>query len=391
MDPMPREGVARILVVDDSPANLVAMEALLAPLGQEVILAHSGEEAVRHVLLRDFAVVLLDVQMPGMDGYATAEIMRSRERTRDLPIIFMTGVYRDVEYERKAYALGAVDYVTKPIDIQALRNRIEFLLSVYRRARRTERLLAARGVEAARVREAERSRLKDMFLGILGHDLRNPLNAILMSADLLAEASDLPERHRPTAERILRSAHRMEHLIREVLDLTRGQLGGGIPVTRTSCDLAALCRQVADECEAAHPDRKIRFESRGEELRGEWDPSRLQQAITNLVANAIQYSSRDPVLVVASDEGDHAEIEVINHGTPIPEGAQRALFEPFRRGAEGHGGLGLGLYIVSEIVRAHEGSVSVSSTEEGLTTFTVRLPRLAPLHAEPRPSPAPHP
>jgi PAS domain S-box-containing protein len=214
---------------------------------------------------------------------------------------------------------------------------------------------------------------RERFIAILGHDLRTPLSAIVSGAELLERAWD-PKHFASTVERIARSARRMEAMIRDVLDFARGRLGGGIPIQRESCDLGRIVCEEVDETRLAFAGRDIRCVAKGD-LAGEWDPSRIEQLITNLIANAVQHGA-DPISVTALDDGDAVILRVHNQGPAIAGPLRERLFEPFhgttRRDADG---LGLGLYIASEIVRAHCGAISVSSAEGDGTTFSVRLPR----------------
>lgn len=227
------------------------------------------------------------------------------------------------------------------------------------------------------------TRYRDQFLGILGHDLRNPLGAIVMSATFLSRSEDLGSKHVKSATRILGSAQRISRLVDLLLDLTRTRLGSGIPIAPTKVDLRAVCRQVLDELEAFHPDRQFRFDARTE-VHGSWDADRLAQVVSNLVGNALQHGARDaPVSLSLREEGDEVVLEVHNQGPPIPEKAQATIFEPMiRRPADlaqgDSAGLGLGLFIVREVVVAHGGRVSVTSSLESGTTFTVRLPHQPP-------------
>ena len=219
---------------------------------------------------------------------------------------------------------------------------------------------------------------REQFIGILGHDLRNPLAAILMAVEVL---DDLPEPHSAVVARVARSAHRIEAMIRDLLDFARGRLAGGIPVAPRPCDLQALCDEVVEEMQQAHPDRAIRFEAAGD-LRGEWDADRIEQVISNLVGNAIAHGT-GLVRVTGRDEGDEVVTTVHNQGPAIPAEAISTLFEPYARPAEDADGprskgLGLGLYIASEIVHAHGGTISVTSRSGEGTTFTIRWPRRAP-------------
>jgi signal transduction histidine kinase len=213
----------------------------------------------------------------------------------------------------------------------------------------------------------------------LGHDLRNPLGAIIMGARLLTKAESLDDKHARVATRILNSADRMNRMVSDLLDLTRTRLGPGIPVTPKPMDLAPACQQVISELEALHPECELRFESKGD-LRGEWDSDRLVQVLSNLVGNAVQYGCDGGVVnVAAQEQGEEVVLRVQNMGPRIPESKLRHIFDPMVRHATGDGknstGMGLGLYIAREVVTAHSGTISVTSTEKEGTTFTVRIPR----------------
>jgi len=228
----------------------------------------------------------------------------------------------------------------------------------------------------------ETAAFRERFMGIVSHDLRNPLNAILLSANTLLRSDDLGERHVRGVRRIVTSAERMRRMISDLLDFARGRLGGGIPLAPRVMDLGALCQEVVDELEISRPGREVELVMEGD-LRGGWDADRLSQLLINLGRNALDYSPEGtPVRFSVHDEGTHLRLEVHNEGPPIPPERLGLLFEPFRRFADNEGrssssGLGLGLYIVEQIVRAHGGEVGVRSTLEEGTTFTVRLPRFA--------------
>ncbi|HYO69395.1 MAG TPA: PAS domain-containing protein [Archangium sp.] len=226
---------------------------------------------------------------------------------------------------------------------------------------------------------------RERFLGIVSHDLRNPLSIITLSATMLLRQETLPERALRLAQRISLNADQMTRMIGDLLDLTRGRLGGGIPITPAPGDLGPLGRRVVSELEVAHPSRELRLEARGD-LQGEWDQDRLVQLLGNLLRNAVDYSPEGtPITLALYGEEAQVRLEVRNQGEPIPAQVLPGLFEPFRRG-EAHGsgstsGLGLGLYIVQQIAAAHGGGVEVRSTREEGTVFTVRLPRVAPRRA----------
>ncbi|MBS2032529.1 MAG: PAS domain-containing protein [Deltaproteobacteria bacterium] len=223
------------------------------------------------------------------------------------------------------------------------------------------------------------SRFQEQLLGIVSHDLRNPLSAIRVWAANAAVEAQTPRAQR-AADRIAHSAQRMDRMIGDLLDFTRARLGGGLPVTLAEADLREICAHVSDELGAAHPGR-LRLTTWGS-AEGHWDSSRLAQVVSNLVGNALVHSpAESPVEVTVRGGDDEVEVEVHNDGVPIPAELQPILFEPFRRGADASrrsANLGLGLYISRELVKAHGGELYVRSDEGHGTTFIMRLPRKKP-------------
>ena len=224
---------------------------------------------------------------------------------------------------------------------------------------------------------------KEMFLAILGHDLRTPLGAILTSARFMLETQELKEPHLTLTSRIVSSSTRMNHMVGDLLDFTRSRLGGGIPIVRADTSMGKVVHDVVDEIAAAHPLRTLRVEARGEQ-RGEWDAARITQALTNLVGNALEHGS-DGTIVSVDVGGDEEEVTIAihNRGPAIPADRLDGIFNAMKaRETTGNtaasgpsGNLGLGLYIAERIVNAHNGRIEVESSEERGTTFTVRLPR----------------
>ena len=240
--------------------------------------------------------------------------------------------------------------------------------------------------EEERLRHAEELRdvqrtaaFRERFLAILGHDLRSPLQTILLSARVMLQRGELADADARATHRIVSGAERMTRMVGELVDLARARLGGGLTLVRQNLEPVALCTTLVEELRSSHAGRTIDI-CAGAVGRVCWDPDRITQVLTNLLTNAIHYSPPDtPVRIALSSEDDVVVISVHNLGDPIPPEALASLFEPFQRAEAGAAdraeGLGLGLYIVSEIVRAHGGEVSVSSTRADGTTFTLRLPR----------------
>jgi signal transduction histidine kinase len=229
--------------------------------------------------------------------------------------------------------------------------------------------------------------LRERLLGMVGHDLRNPLSAILMCAELIRRLPALPPAAAKTASRILSSAHRMEGIISDVIDLTKVRLGSGIVIKAAPCDAHLLCARIVEELQVAHPDRELRLSAEGDG-QGSWDAARLEQVVSNLVANALQYGPRDAPVIIASRGNDLGwRLSVHNLGDPIAADVLPHIFDPFMRGEPSAGltehrrNLGLGLFIVRELVRSHGGNVEVTSRAGEGTRFVVRLPRVAPPQA----------
>jgi len=357
----------KCLLVDDLEENLLALSALLRREDVEILEARSGAAALELLLAHDVALAFLDVQMPDMDGFELAELMRGSDRTRHVPIIFVTAGVRDQYRLFKGYDTGAVDFLYKPIDPHILKSKADVFFQLYRQKQQLARQLEEL---------TETLRLNELFTAVLGHDLRNPLSAILNSANLLERVSK-EDVVKQSATRMVSSGRRMSRMIDDMLDLTRARLGGGIPLRRQETDLSQIVVRVVQEAQVSSPDG--RFETRVEgELSGYWDADRLAQVTSNLVGNAIEHGDKkDPIEVTLNGtRSDRVTLTVTNSGVVPPEILPH-LFDPFRGGQRQLGrsdGLGLGLYIVQQIVVAHRGRVDVKS-DEHRTTFLVEVPR----------------
>ncbi len=228
--------------------------------------------------------------------------------------------------------------------------------------------------------QKQRAEFEQQLVGIVSHDLRNPISAMMMSAAALLKREQIePAQLSRALARIVNSGERATRLVRDLLDFTQARLGSGIPVQRRETDLAEVARLVVDEVQQANPERELRWSARGD-ARGHWDPDRLAQIVANLAANAVAYSPGESVISIEVDgEPGQVSLTVHNLGEPIEPETLPRLFEPFRRGRDvrhgAAGNIGLGLFIVDQLVRAHGGTIDVHSTREQGTTFTVRLPR----------------
>jgi signal transduction histidine kinase len=361
----------KCLIVDDLEENLLAMSALLERDDVQVLTARSGADALELLLIHDVALAFLDVHMPEMDGFELAELLRGSERTRHIPLIFVTAGAREQHRLFKGYETGAVDFIYKPIEPLVLQNKADVFFELYRQRQQLAFELKDR---------TETLRLNELFSALLAHDLRSPLSAILASAQLLQKRSD-DRVSLDTAARIVSSGKRMARMIEDMLDLARARLAGGIIVKREEADFRTLLERVVREHQAAVPARLIESTYDGD-CTGLWDPERIAQVASNLIGNALKHGDPDAAVRVRLEgtRGDSVTLMVKNGGTIAPD-VLTHLFDPFRGGQRGPGrgeGLGLGLYIVSQIVRAHHGTVDVKTGQEDETCFRVQLPRAAP-------------
>jgi two-component system sensor histidine kinase/response regulator len=360
--------VVKCLLVDDLPDNLLAMSELLRQDDLEILQARSGREALEILLVHDVALALLDVHMPEMDGFELAELMRGSARTRQVPIIFVTAGQRDLHRLFKGYETGAVDFLHKPVEPEILRNKAAVFFQLDRQRRQLDRQLRER---------TETLRLNELFTALLAHDLRNPLNAVVTSAHLVQRVA-AEQIAKDAAARIISSGHRMGRLIEDMLDLARARIGGGISLKREAGEFDALIDALVREHQAASPDRRIEVIRSGT-FAGLWDPERIGQVASNLIGNALKHGDAHGTVLVRMDgtRNEAVVFDVVNDGV-IPPDRLSGLFDPFKDGQQRVGrneGLGLGLYIVQQIVSAHGGAIDVLIEDERRTVFRVRLPR----------------
>jgi signal transduction histidine kinase len=262
---------------------------------------------------------------------------------------------------------------------EASRHSAPELIALLQDTQRVNEAIDHALVESIAFFTQEVERTRNLLLAVVGHDLRNPLDTIMVTAHYLSKLRIEgvgPE----VIARLSRSGARIKHLLDDLLDYNRATLGNGIPIAVADIDLAEVCALEIDGLQTAHPDRVISFIAKGN-LRGVWDAARIQQILSNLLKNALDYGARDAAIEVQATELEREVLlSVRNRGAPIPPATLRNIFEPLRRGAGGHdrpetgSNLGLGLFIAQEIARAHGGTIHVSSDEHE-TTFTVNLPR----------------
>jgi len=389
-----------ILVVDDNQTNLIAIEAALLPLGRNLVLAHSGVEALGRLLEQDFALIILDVAMPGMDGFETAQLVRSREKNRATPIIFVTGMAWQDDAVLRGYELGAFDFLMKPIRPEVLRAKASVFVQLQERtielaqkaeelrreqARTHERELVAQrkrfeaeAMEQKMQQMAETDRRKDEFLAILSHELRNPLQPLQTAVEVLEHDPDAPVPPRIRAI-IQRQVHHITRLVDDLLDIARLN-AGRLELRREPVLLEAICEEAVQSCKATIDKFKhhIEIKGTGSPAMVNGDPVRLVQCVCNLLNNAAKYTPLGGKLRVEwGTEGDDGYIRVTDNGKGIPEELLPSIFDMFvqeRTEPSGAGGLGLGLGLVKRLVEMHGGTVRAMSEGVGKgSTFELRV------------------
>jgi signal transduction histidine kinase len=411
-----------ILLVDDQPSNLMALSAILEGLGQNLIAAHTGQEALRDVLNMDFAVILLDVQMPEVDGFETAELIRNRERSRHTPIIFLTAYEQNDIQAFKGYALGAVDFLCKPLVPDVLRSKVSVFVELKRMAVKLER-------QAEQIRETERrererllleerqrweldrlraesekdrkraeelaaaDRRKDEFLAMLGHELRNPLAPILNALHLMRLRAGPDDETAAMRELIDRQARLMTRLVDDLLDVSR-ITRGSIHLRKSRVNLRDIVALTVDSMRpflTAHR-HQIAVEMGQEPMWLNADATRLEQIIANLLQNAGKYmEDGGNIRLTVEPRPDHVELTVRDQGIGMSADLLPHVFDLFMQGDKSldrsQGGLGIGLTLARRLVELHGGTIEAASHGPGQgSTFTVRLPTLPTAPADAVPS-----
>jgi len=398
---MPIDVESKLLIVDDLPENLLALDALIRGRGRVVFQATSAEAALALMLEHEFALAILDVQMPGMNGFELAEMMRGTERTRHIPIIFVSAAGREMNYAFKGYESGAVDFLQKPLDAYVVASKVNVFVDLHRHRKalkhEMEALAAAHREQAELVDklqvaqgDLERSvRMRDDFMSMVSHELRTPLNTLYLETQVrkmhLGKGNLVPfapDKLPAMIERDQRQIQNMVRLIDDMLDVSRLR-SGSLSIRPKPFDLAALARRVVDSLvnQAEASGSHIELDA-PTVIDGLWDEFRIEQVLTNLLTNAMRYGRGNPVKVTVQMVDGQAQMTVRDQGIGIAAPDQARIFEQFERTDDSRkhaAGLGLGLYITREIVIAHSGTIEVESAPGEGSLFRVTLPLAAPL------------
>lgn len=386
---------SKLLIVDDLPENLRALDALIRGEGRLVYQASSGEEALALMLEHDFALAILDVQMPGMDGFELAELMRGTERTRNIPIVFVSAAGRELNYAFKGYETGAVDFLYKPLDPDAVRSKVNVFVTLDQQRRQMQRQMAA--IERSRQEqetllrelnqtqeELQRSlRMRDEFMSLVAHELRTPLNTLFLEAQMRSLqlkrgtlATIKPDQFEAMIKRDERQIKAMIRLIDDMLDVSRMR-SGQLSIRPGQVQLMDLLERVVSDLslQAAATGCKLSLQPHPP-VEGCWDEFRIEQVVVNLLTNALRYGGGQPVEVSVQYAHETVRIDVRDEGKGIAPSDLERIFEPYERGARNGEpkGLGLGLYISRQLAISHGGELRVSSKPGEGSTFSLILP-----------------
>jgi signal transduction histidine kinase len=376
-----------ILVVDDRADKLLAYEVMLAELNQNLVCARSGKEALRQLLQNDFAAILLDVNMPGMDGFETAALIRQRQRSETTPIIFVSAINDTVNHISRGYSLGAVDYILTPIVPDILRAKVAVFVDLFKKTEQIRHQAAERenlireqsAAEHARAEAERASAAKDKFLAMLSHELRTPLTPVLASVATLEHEDNLPKPMQESLQLIRRNVELEARLIDDLLDLTRISKGK-VQLSFEIVDAHTLLRNALEICQSDIAEKKLELQTEfaANQVHLRADPARLQQIFWNLIKNAVKFTPDNGKLFVRSsnDSGGQFQFEVADSGCGIDGTALPKIFHAFEQGGQTQlGGLGLGLAISKALVEAHQGSIiATSDGRDRGAKFTVIFP-----------------
>lgn len=395
---MLRKIEAKVLIVDDLPENLLALRSLIQSEDCTVFQASSADEALSLLLDHEFALAILDVKMPGMNGFELAELMRGTEKTRHIPIIFVSAVGREMDYAFKGYESGAVDFLHKPLSPFEVRSKVAMFVELYRHRKalslQLEDLEAARREQEALLTELRETQgelqravqMRDVFMSIASHELRTPLNGLLLDVQLRRMRLEQGREDAFTLERLNEMVARDERQIRslsrlidDMLDVSRIRTGK-LSIRPQPGDLGVLAGSVVESLAAQFASAGCHAEL---EVEGPapvmMDELRIEQVLVNLLTNALRYGAGKPVLIRVATAENVVRAEVRDQGLGISQADQRRVFEQFERVCDTSvaQGLGLGLFISEQIVQAHGGKIELSSRLGEGSCFTVVLPRHA--------------
>jgi signal transduction histidine kinase len=396
----------QILIVDDEPKNLVVLETVLDDPDYRLVRAHSADEALLALVAEQFALLILDIRMPGMTGFELADVIKKRKKTAQVPIIFLTAYYSEDQHVLEGYGSGAVDYLHKPVNPQILRSKVAVFAELYRKNRDVASANAALVAEVKERRNAEEqlrqlnetleqrvndrteelrqaNRMKDEFLAMLGHELRNPLAAIMNAVQVMHGSAAHPARISKSVALVDRQTRNLRRIVDDLLDVAR-VTRGKIELRREPADIGQIAAQAIDVVRSLL-DRPEEIEIAvlsSSPLRVDADRTRLEQSIVNLLLNAIKFTTGNrQIRITVERQNLEAVVSISDNGIGIAPEMLSRIFDLFTQADRSldrtQGGLGIGLFICKRLIELHGGSIAAFSGGTGRgAVFEIRLPLL---------------
>lgn len=377
---MSNENKINILLVDDRPENLISLENLLKEDDVVIYKAQSGVEALELLLKHGFALALLDVQMPEMNGFELAELMRGKEKTKNIPIIFVTAGAIDAQHTFMGYDAGAVDFLYKPLDTRIVKSKVK----VFKELEQQKMVIQDQLQQLSQA-----LKWRDDFLSIASHELKTPITSMRLQTQMTTRSLQNSQTKTLTPEKLEKyfatsnkQLDKLTRLIDDLLDTTRIR-AGKLTVDPEEVNFSQLVKDILDRFEDQLNEAKCTVSADiAESVKVYCDPFRAEQVIVNLLSNVLKYANGKPVVVKLNEEHGQAFLTIKDSGPGIAPEKAEAIFERFKRGNkhEGISGLGLGLYIAKQVMDAHHGTISLKSTPGLGSAFTINFPNTASVH-----------
>ena len=373
---MSTENTINILIVDDKPENLISLENILQEKDVNIYKAQSGIEALELLLVHGFALAILDVQMPEMNGFELAELMRGKEKTKSIPIIFVTAGAIDAQHTFMGYDAGAVDFLYKPLDIRIVKSKVKVFKELEK-----QKLIIQNQIDQL----SQALKWRDDFLSIASHELKTPITSLRLQNQLAMRNYEKMDMKAFTSEKLKKiftnsgkQLDKLTHLIDDLLDATKIR-AGTLTVEPIKVNFATLMTEVLDRySDQLGAMKSIKIDIQ-DPVMVYCDPFRAEQVVVNLLSNAFKYAPGSNLEICLKQEGASAILKIKDEGPGIPKEKLLCVFERFKRGSNSEhvSGLGLGLYIAKQIMDAHRGAIAVESNLGKGTMFIVSFPAVS--------------
>ena len=374
-----------ILIVDDAPENIISLKKVLEVNGFEVDTASSGEEALKKILKNSYVLIILDVQMPEMDGFEVAEAISGYSKAKETAIIFLSAASANVNLITRGYSSGCLDYISKPVDMNILLLKVKTFYRIYEQSRALNEMQTKLLEEIEFRKEAERK--KDEFISIASHELKTPMTSIKGYIQLLERSLDKEdlETTRVRLHKVQNQVEKLNLLVADLLDISKIE-SGKLKFNKKYFSFDKILDHIVEIMEQANP--QVKFIKKGQintEIFG--DEMRIEQVIINFITNAIKYApDSDEVHFTSELRGDEIYFSVKDFGIGMAKEHQQQIFDKFYRveeTSERFQGLGIGLYICQEIIERHEGKIGVNSEPDEGSEFYFTIPLHPEMDAKP--------